>query len=576
VTPETLRLRAVGGLGLVLATLGVLVVRLAWLQLADAPAMTRAARGQHYSREEVVQAERGRILDRNGQILAATEKVPSVAVDPKMVNDPQRFASLAARDLGISAETVLATIGKGGRFRWLRRQVTDRPAVERLKKSCRDLRIEGLVVVEEPKRVYPLGAFASQVVGFTDRDGKGLEGVEALRDRELAGKNGLRRVLRDATGAPILAAGEPFVAPTDGEDVQLTIDATTQALAEDEANAIWVDYAAKGVTVAAVDVRTGEILALANRPTYDPNDASKSTPDQRRNRFVTDAFEPGSVFKPFVMAAALDAGTVRADERIDTDGGRLKLGGRTIHEDKGKDYGVVTPAIAIARSSNVAIAKIGIELGEERMKSALRLFGFGARTSLRWPGEQAGDLQAAKRWRVSDQLASASFGHAITATPAQILQANATLANRGLRRELRLYMDLPTTEPVRVVGDAAGAEIVPMMEAVLGPGGTAEHARKNCAEFRVAGKTGTAQKLQTGGHVSSFMCFGPAEDPQIAVLVLVDEPRKATYGSVVAAPFALRILRQCLLVRSVDPLSMTAVRAPATAARPANPEVAPR
>jgi cell division protein FtsI (penicillin-binding protein 3) len=455
---------------------------------------------------------------------------------------------------------VQAAIAKGGRFQWLRRQMTDRPAVERLRRSLKDLRIEGLVVVEEPKRVYPLGPIAAHVLGFTDRDGKGLEGVEALKNRELAGRDGRRVTLRDASGTRILTAGEPFDPPTDGQDVRLTIDATIQAIAEDEANATWIESGAKGVAVAVMDVRTGEILADANRPTFDPNDASRSVPDQRRNRFVTDAFEPGSVFKPIVMAAALDAGTVHPGDRIDTEGGRLRLGGRTIHEDKNKDYGVVSPSEAIAHSSNVAMAKIGIGLGEDRMKAAFRLFGLGARTSLRWPGEQPGDVQAGKRWKVSDQLASESFGHSMTATPAQLLQAYATLANGGMRNEMRLYADLPRTEPVRVVGAKAAADLVPMMEAVLGPGGTAEHVRKLCAEYRVAGKTGTAQKLQTGGHVSSFACFGPADDPRLAVLVLVDEPQKKTYGSVVAAPYAMRILRQSLLFLSVETASVAAAR----------------
>ncbi|MCE9636949.1 MAG: penicillin-binding protein 2 [Planctomycetes bacterium] len=576
-TPEKLRLRAVGGLGLVLAALGILVVRLAWLQLADCPDMRDAARGQHFGRTEVVQAERGRILDRNGQVLAVTEKFPSIAVDPKLVNDPHRFSALVQQETGVAASDVEALIARGGRFRWMRRQIADRPAVERLRRKLRELRIDGLVVVEEPKRVYPLGALAAQLIGFTDRDGRGLEGVEAMKNKELSGRNGHRVTLRDAAGMPImLSGGPPYDPPTDGDDVRLTIDATIQAVAEDEANKTWVESGAKGVSVIVLDPQTGDVLAMASRPTFDPNDPSRSLPDQRRNRVMNDAFEPGSVFKPIVMVAALDAGTISPTERIDTEGGRYKIGSRVIHEDKGKNYGWLSLTEVIAHSSNVAMAKIGVGLGEQKMKSALGLFGFGARTPLRWRGEQAGDIQAKKPWRVSDQLASASFGHAMTATPAQLAQGYSILAAGGLRREMRIFADAPQAEPVRVVGEAAALAVTPMMQAVLGPGGTAEQAKKFCAEFDVAGKTGTAQKLETGGHVSSFACFAPANDPRVVVLVLVDEPKKATYGSVVAAPYAMRILRQSLCYLSVDTASVAAAQIPVAARQAGASEVAPR
>lgn len=586
-TPERLRLRAVAGLGLVLAALSVLLVRLAWLQLVDCPQMRRAAHAQHYTRIEVVTAQRGRILDRNGAILAQTERFPSLAADPKMVTDPAQFAAAVEQETGIAAADVRTALARGGRFQWLRRQIADRAGVERLRRHLRDLKMEGLVVVEEPKRVYPLGAFAAHVLGFTDRDGVGLEGVESLKQKELAGRNGRRIALRDAAGTPIASASEAFDPPTDGEDVRLTIDASIQSFAEEAANRSWTESGALGVAVGIVDVRTGELLAVACRPAFDPNDASRTVADERRNRFFTDAFEPGSVFKPIVMAAALDAGTVTPDTRIDTHGGRFQVGKRVIHEDKGHEYGVLLPREAIARSSNCAMAAIGLQMGEGLLKPALQRFGFGGRTSIRWPGEQAGDIQAKTRWRDSDQLVSAAFGHAMTATPAQILHAYATLAGGGERREFRLFADAPCTEPVRILSERAAADVVPMMEAVLtDPKGTAFAVRKQCPEFRVAGKTGTAQKLQTGGHVSSFACFGPCEEPRLAVLVLVDEPKKATYGSVVAAPYALRALRDSLHFLTVEPTSGTAARQ-APPAGPAakvavnsgslsNAEVAPR
>lgn len=553
-TPERLRLRAVAGLGLVLSAFAALTVRLAWLQLVDCADARRSARQQHFTRVEPVRAQRGRILDRTGAVLAETMLFPSIAVDPKVVDDAPRFAAEVHAATGIPVATVNAAIARGGRFQWIRRQVADRASVETLRRRLRAAKLDGLVVRDEPRRVYPLGSVGAHVLGFTDRDGRGLEGVEAMRDRELAGRDGRRITLRDASGAAILTAGQPFDPPTDGADVRLTIDRVVQALADDAAQESYALSGAKGVIAGVIDVRTGELLAVANRPNYDPNDATRTTPDQRRNRFFCDAFEPGSVFKPVVMAAALDVGAVTTRTAIDTSGGVFRMKGRTIHEDKGHDYGTLTPRDAIVRSSNVAMARIALSMGTDRMKAALRMFGYGARTSVRWPGEQAGSIQADRRWRDSDQLVSVAFGHAMTATSAQVLQGYATLADGGLRREMRLDADRPPTEPVRVIGAEAAGALVQMMEAVLTDrNGTGFTASKNCPDFPVAGKTGTAQKMQTGGHVASFACVGPADEPRLAVLVLVDEPTKATYGSVVAAPFALRLLRQSLHYLRVEP-----------------------
>lgn len=589
-TPQRLRLRAVTALGLVLGALALLLGRLAWLQIVDGAAMAAAGARQHMTRVEVDRALRGRILDRNGQVLAETESYPSVAVDPKLVREPAAFAAIVARELRIPAEAVRAAIDRGnaaraqskpgGRFQWLARQVPDRPSVERLVRTLRAERMEGLVVDEEPKRTYPLGALAAHVLGFTDRDGKGREGVEALCEKELAGRDGRRVTLRDAAGMPIDLGDRPFDPAVPGADVTLTVDATIQSFTEDASNRAWTESGAKGVVAVVVDVRTGDVLGSACRPTFDPNFPSRSTPDQRRNRLVTDAFEPGSVFKPLVLAAALDAGTVAPDTRIDTQGGALRLRGRTIHEDKRHDYGVMSLTQVMARSSNVAMAQIGLRMGTPSMKSALARFGFGERTALRWPGEQPGDVQAKRTWRDSDQLASSAFGHAITTTPAQLVQGFAVLAAGGERRGLRILADAPAPEPVRVISAESAAALLPMLEAVLtDPNGTARSAARHCPDYRVAGKTGTAQKLQTGGHVASFACVGPVgadpDAPCLAVLVLADEPSKATYGSVVAAPYALRLLRESLHYLEVTPRRRDAV-ASAPPPRRVPPEVPPR
>lgn len=556
-TPERLRLRALFSFGLVLVAFALLLVRLAVIQLGQGEKWDRSARRQHYTRVETVVAERGRILDREGRVLARTESFPSVAVDPGLVSPEERpvLARLLERHVGVSRAEAAAALAKDTRFAWVRRHVPDRTGVDRLRREARAAGIGGLVVLEEPKRVHPQGALAAHVLGFTDRDGVGLEGVEAIRDATLAGKPGRRVTLRDATGARIVTASQPFLPPVPGEDVRLTIDLTVQSFCEKAVEDLYVKHGPSGASVAAIDVTTGELLGVACRPTYDPNEPSRSTPEQRRNRFFTDAYEPGSVFKPVVMAGALDRGLVRAEEPIDCTGGKFRLGGRVVHEDKGKDLGVVTPRQILSLSSNVGMAQIGLRLRQDGMKEVLALFGFGTRTAVRWPGEQAGDVQRERRWRDSDQLVSVSFGHAMTATAAQVLSAYATIADGGRRRELRIFADgadgEPPSSPVQVVSPETSEALASMCEEVFLTGTAKGRGRD---DYRLAGKTGTAQKLKTGGHVSSFACFGPVESPRIAVLAIVDEPtRGGSYGSVVAAPYAVEVLRGSLHTIGVEP-----------------------
>lgn len=580
-TPERLRLRALFGFCLVLAAFALLLVRLAVIQLGQERRWDRSARRQHFTSIETVVPERGRILDREGRILARTESFPSVALDPGMVEPEQRsvLAWILERNLGVPRAETAAALAKPKRFVWIRRHVADRAAVERACRQARASRIEGFVVREEPRRTYPQGALAAHLVGFTDRDGLGREGAEFLREAELAGVPGKRITLRDAAGLRIVSAGQPFLPPVPGSDVRLTIDLVIQSLAEKAVDDLCAKHAPKGAVLAVVDVTTGEVLGSACRPTFDPNDPARSTPDQRRNRLFTDSHEPGSVFKSLVMAGAIDRGDVRADEVVPTDGGRFRIGGRVIHEDKNKDLGALTPTGILALSSNVGMAKIALRMRSQGMKDVLALYGFGARTAVGWPGEQAGDVQARTTWRDSDQLASVSFGHAMTATPAQLLSAYATLADRGRRRELRVFADAAPTPPVQVLSPATSASVTRMLEEVLLTGTAKGRGRD---DFRIAGKTGTAQVLQTGGHVASFACFGPAESPRVAVLALVDHPTKGgSYGSVVAAPYAVEVLRGSLYALGFEPrragdVAAAGLPVPHPSASLRSKEVAPR
>ncbi|MCG3134784.1 MAG: putative peptidoglycan D,D-transpeptidase PenA [Planctomycetes bacterium] len=572
---EQLRLRSLFGFGLVLGAFGLLTVRLAWIQLGTHHVWEGVAESQHFSRRMPIPAERGRITDRNGRVLVQSERFPSVAVDPKLVPDGAVFARLVERCLGVPHGKTLETLGRGKRFQWIARQVRDRAAVDRLRQACATARIGGLIVREEPKRTYPYGSLAAHVLGATDRDGNGLEGIERIHQARLAGTPGSIHVMHDALGNPVETSSFRRTEPVHGDDVRLTLDLTIQSFCEEAADSIAKEHRPMGLSVAVLHVRTGEILGLACRPTFDPNDPSGVPVDSRRARFFTDSYEPGSVFKPIMMAAALDAGVVKATETFTCNNGETVIGKRRIHEDKQKSYGTLDCASIIAYSSNTGMAQIGDRLGIDGAKRALRAFGFGAKTSVGWPGETTGDVQANRRWSRSDQLASVSFGHAMTASPAQILQAYGILANGGERIPMRLVLDIPADSRGDARGDAGGddrasgagtppaagpdafacspetaAALAPMLEAVLEGKGTAAYVYKE-KDYRIGGKTGTAQNLRTGGHISSFACYGPVEAPELAVLVIAEDPKAGIYGSKIGASRAVPILRQSLRVLGV-------------------------
>ena len=567
-TPS-LQIRAVVGLSIVLGVLACLLGRLFFIQVIQGGSWEKRANAQQWTRREVVPAQRGALRDRSGRALAQTEKAPTVAIDPAGLTDRALAARYLKDELGISDQEFAQILTKGSRhFSYVRRQYEDRAAVERLEERVKAAGLGGVIFQEEPSRVHPLGGIAAHVLGFTDRDGKGLEGLERILDARLAGRPGCRITLRDARSQRILTAGEPLVPPVDGEDAVLTLDATIQEFCEAAAQQTFDNNRPTGAVAAVVDVATGEILGLAMRPTFDVGAPGQSAADTRRARFFTDILEPGSTFKPLVMAAALDCGALSPDERIDTDD--CRIGRRTIHEDEGHRYGVLDAAGIIARSSNVGMARVGLRLGIPRTHAAVRAFGFGTRTALAWPGESSGQVAAPSTWTETYTLCSVSFGHEIAVTPVQLLMAYAALANDGLRVEPRLLLDGPPSQPpVRVMSAETAARMRPMLEEVL-VSGTARSVKK--VEYRVGGKTGTAQKLGTGGVACSFACFGPIENPRLAALVICDGPTKgAKHGSTAAAPYAVEMLRQSLRYLGV-PRSGSPREAPAQT-REAGPTV---
>lgn len=554
---EHLRVRAVYTLGLVAVALSALVVRLGTIQLRDHDRWTRRAQGQHWSAWEEVPSDRGVIYDRRGRILAHTVHLPSVAIDPHPDTTPDLEAAIrmVSEELGLRREDVRASIERGSRrFAYLARHVEDRAAVARLEKRAQKAGIRGIIVRPEPKRKYPGGTLAAHVLGFTGRDTRGREGIERRLDERLAGQPGRRLTWRDGRGARLVVAGLPAEPRAVGGDVHLTLDAVIQSYAEEAVEATWRRHGPISAVAGVVDVRTGEILALAARPTFDPHRPGDATADDRRNRFFVDASEPGSTIKPLVMALALESGAVRVGQVFDCSGGTIRVGRRTIREDERHDYGLLTASEVIARSSNVGMVQVGMALGPAPLHDGLRQLGFGTPSAVRWPAEASGTLRPVKEWREHWSLPSVCFGHEIAATPAQLLSAYATVAGGGVARPLRLVLDEPSGPGVQVLSEKAVREIVPMMEMVLATG-TAKAASLH--EYRVAGKTGTPQKIvgrDVVGVIGSFACFGPAEQPRLAVLVTCDEPRAPGYGSVVAAPYATELLRRSLRYLDVAPL----------------------
>ena len=560
-TPARFQLRAIVGLGVLLVAFAGLIVRLGRIQLGDHAELRRRGDNQHATARHVVPADRGAITDRHGRVLARTEQWPSIAVDPKWIRERdrktsaqplgelERLARIVEEEIGIDVRSIVTSADAKSQFVWVRRKIEDRDAVERMRVRLRKQKLRGVIIDFESVRTYPAGALAAHMVGFTfeGADGalRGAAGAERLGDARLRGSPGWRSDERDATGRRIVVAQHPGRAARHGQDIRLTLDTVIQAFAESEADEIFREFDPASVIAAVVDIRTGDLLAMACRPGFDAN--SRTAPqDVRRNRFFTDVFEPGSTFKPITMGIALDAGVVTVGEIIDTNPGTVQIGGRSIREDKHHNYGELTPAGAIAESSNVAMAKLALRLGVDRMHTAVRTFGFGAKTGVRWAGESRGIVTPFANWTETYTLCSVSFGQEIAVTPAQLLAAYAGLANDGLLHPLRVFLDEPAPAAVRVIRAEAARQLAPMMEAVFETGTASRIATGG---YRMAGKTGTAEQKNKRGqseYVGSFACFGPVEAPRLAVLVVCDRPQGSPYGSRVAAPFAARLLRNSL------------------------------
>jgi len=537
-----------------------LVSRAFQLQILSAKYLQTLARKQH-TKVLLLQPERGVIFDRNGEKLAASLMASSVFVDPSKINDPQGTAEKISHLLNIDKKTVLEKLARDKNFCWLARKVA--PAVA---EAVRKTNIPGIVVVKEPKRFYPNGTLAGHLLGFVGLDDTGLEGVEIGYEEYLKGSPVKLVVAQDAKRKKIYVHTDPSptaqAAEGDSANLILTIDSRIQHVAETQLREAVQAKGAKGGVAIVMDTRTGEILAMANEMGFDPNNFSSSRTGEGKNKAITDCFDPGSTFKPFTVAGALEEGVVSEMDRINCENGNYRVANRVIHEAKRHRYGMLTVHDVIKYSSNIGTAKIAEKLGKDKFYEYISKFGFGLKTGIDLPGESAGLLRPAERWTRVDATTIA-FGQGVSVTPIQLITALSAIANDGVMMKpfvVRAIVDkkgaiIRAYRPTvvrRVISSSTAKRMAMMMKDVVGAeDGTGKNAR--IADMEVAGKTGTAQKFDFERHVyssqkvrTSFVGFFPADNPQLAIMVMLDEPQRDKWGGVAAAPVFKNIGEQIL------------------------------
>jgi cell division protein FtsI (penicillin-binding protein 3) len=506
------------------------------------------AKGEsRYSRVIEVPGNRGRILDRNGEALAISTPVKSIWAIPGEAHPNARQLSRLAALLEMPAPEIDRRLSDTSRdFVFLKRQIPPEVA-----EQVAGLRIPGLFQNREYRRYYPSGEVTAHMLGFTGADDIGQEGVELAFQDRLAGKPGSRRVIKDRLGQTVEDV-EAIKAAQDGRDLALALDARIQNLAFSKLKAAVAQNRAKAGGVVVLDVDTGELLALANIPTYNPNNRSKLAGAQLRNRAVTDTFEPGSTLKPFTVALALEAGRVRPESVIQTAPGTLSIGGATIRDAHIERS--LTVAQVVQKSSNVGAAKIALGLPAEAMWEMFRDVGFGAGPGLGFPGEATGKLRPYRSWRPIEQ-ATMSYGHGISVSLVQLARAYSVFARDGELIPLSLVRADAPLAGTRVMAPKTARAVRAMLEMAVNRNGTAPRAQ--IMGYRVAGKTGTAHKQENGEYapdkyVSSFVGFATASRPRLVVAVTIDEPSAGQYyGGTVAAPVFAQVMAGALRVLDV-------------------------
>ncbi|MBC7995973.1 MAG: penicillin-binding protein 2 [Rhizobacter sp.] len=506
-----------------------------------------------YARTLDLAASRGRITDRNGLILASSVPAPSLWVIPKDFEADKHQRANLAKLLGMTSTELAGRLDDSPNFVWLRRQVDETVA-----QKAMGLGIKGLFQVREFKRKYPEGEAAAHVVGFTNVEEKGQEGIELAFQKDLQGRNGSRRVVKDRLGRVVEDIGES-VQPVDGRDIELSIDSKVQFYAYQRIRDAVAQHKAKAGSVVVLDVQSGEVLALANFPSYSPGDRSNLSGAQLRNRALTDTFEPGSTMKPFIVSLALETGRVTPNTVISTAPGRLTITGSTISD--AHPHGDLTVAEVIQKSSNVGTVKMAMQMQPREIWEMYTQVGLGQRPQINFPGVVTGRLRPYKTWRPIEQ-ATMSYGYGLSASLFQLARAYSVFARDGelISTSIVKNQHLPSDVPapgLRVMSPKTAKAVREMLHMAAGPGGTGPKAQ--VMGYSVGGKSGTAHKQEGKGYAdkkyrSWFVGMAPINNPRIVVAVMVDEPSDGKYfGGDVAAPVFSQVVEQTLRSMGVQP-----------------------
>jgi cell division protein FtsI (penicillin-binding protein 3) len=529
--------------------------RILYLQLVNKEFLTEQANDRHL-RTVQISAHRGTLTDRYGEPLAVSTPVDTVWANPKELKPAiERLPELAAaldQDTEWLARRITSNLDR--EFVFLQRHLPPAKAEQVMR-----LGLPGVGTVREYRRYYPAGEVTGHIVGFTDVDDHGQEGLEAAFDHYLRGENGSKRVLQDRLGR-VIGDVELLSHARPGRDLRTSIDLRIQYLAYRELKRAVTESRALSGSVVVLDPNTGEVLAMVNQPSYNPNDRSQYRPEQYRNRAVTDIFEPGSSFKPLVLAAALETGSFNPHTIIDTSPGALRINSRLITEDE-HNLGRVDLTTVLALSSNVGAARVGLTMEPQLLWKTLTGFGIGRLTDSSYPGESAGVLNDPQHWRTIGQ-ATLSYGYGVAVTTLQLARAYSAIAANGVLRPVSmLAVDEPPAGE-RVISANTAQELIEMLEAVVAPTGTGKRAAVR--NFHIAGKTGTARKAGVGGysadrHGAVFAGIAPARAPRLVVVVMIDEPQgQAYYGGDIAAPVFANIVSGALRVMAVPPDALPA------------------
>ena len=525
----------------------VLVGRAVYIQIIGA-GFYRQQGEIRYARTLDLPASRGRIVDRNGQILATSIATPSIWAIPKAMEADRAGREKLARLLGMTPPELDKRLAENTNFVWLRRQVDESRWL-----VVKALGLKGVYQVAEYRRQYPEGEAAAHVVGFTNVEDQGLEGVELAFQQELQGRDGSRAVVRDRLGRVVEDIGEQ-VDPVNGRDIELAIDSKVQAFAYQRIRDAVAQHKAQAGSVVVLDVQTGEVLALANFPSFDPGDRHHLTGAQLRNRALTDTFEPGSTMKPFIAGLAMQSGRVTPSTVIQTAPGWMTITGSTIRD--AHPHGPLTVAQVIQKSSNVGTVKMAMQMQPREMWELFSSVGFGQKPQLNFPGAVTGRLRPYKSWRPIEQ-ATMSYGYGLSTSLFQLARAYSVFARDGELIPISMLRQDGPPVGVRVFTPQTARAVREMLRMAAGPGGTAPKAQ--AIGYSVGGKTGTAHKQEGKGYATNkfrawFVGLAPASNPRIVVAVMVDEPsNRVYYGGDVAAPVFSQVVQQTLRMLGVPP-----------------------